>query len=216
MTVTASESFKRGLRELARLPEPEFEELLAGLKAAPLEIGQNRILPDVKVASLPDGGELAKAAIMALMVSGGQRRASRPDVIGATIEALASDGSLDTMQIEALRRRAAAILGIESLGLVAKAQNVLVAHSHTYESARILSDIRAVFGNDVSAPPPAAVIVHMLNIIYNSAGRREIFTVAFDETDIDNLIGVLERARVKNKILKEIIEKSDLRYIGIA
>ena len=216
MAVTTGDPLKRGLREIALLPESAFEEFLAALKAVRLEIGQDRILADVKIASLADGGELAKAAIMALVVSGGQRGVSVPGLVSRTITALASDGSLDAEQSDVLRKRITVVLGIESLGLVVKAQDVLVAHARTYARARILSDIRPVFGNDVSAQPPAAVIVHMLNMIYNRAGRRENFTVALDEKDINQLIEVLERARVKNKTLKEIIEKSGLRYIGVA
>jgi hypothetical protein len=56
----------------------------------------------------------------------------------------------------------------------------------------------------------------MLNVIYYSAGRRETIAVALDEKDIDQLITVLERARVKGKTLRGTIEKTGIKYIGVS
>jgi hypothetical protein len=114
-----------------------------------------------------------------------------------------------------LRHRAKKILDVESLHLIAKAHSVLLEHSCTYSSARIVSDIRTVFGDDISSQPEAAVIVHMLNIVYFNARRREISSIAMDEKDIDQLIAVLERARTKSKSLRETIEKSGVKYVGV-
>ena len=64
-------------------------------------------------------------------------------------------------------------------------------------------------------PPAAAVLVHMLNITYYNARRRERFAVALDQKDLDKMIDVLERARAKEKTLRSMIKAQDVSYIEV-
>lgn len=202
---------KAGLRGIATLSEAAFGELLTTLRSVPFEIVQYQVFPEIEVP----GGDLVLGAVYGLILGRGRPRVPIDEAVEAVVESLASE-DFDNALLDTLRRRAEAILNIESLDLVARAHDVLLEHSSTYSSARIVSDIRAVFGDDVATAPQAAVIVHMLNMVYHSAGRREAIAVALDERDVDLLIAVLERARAKNNVLKATIEKSGLRYIGVS
>lgn len=114
-----------------------------------------------------------------------------------------------------LTQRLSLLLDIPSVKLIVKARDVLVAHANTYASARVISDIRAVFGENADEPPLGAVIVHMLNLDYHSAGRRNGFVVALDTKDIDDLIDILERAKQKTESLKELMNQCGAAYIEV-
>jgi hypothetical protein len=213
MAVTTSlpEPFTQGLRELAALPDAAFTEFLTALKALPVEIRQHLVFPDIPSPDLIKDGSSIKDAVFALLLSRAQRRVP----ISALIDSVVQSVRLDPPLTERLKERARDILQVESLDLIARAHNVLLEHSRTYSSARIVSDIRTVFGNDVTEQPDAAVVVHMMNMIYYKGGRRETFVVALDEKDIDLLIGVLERAKAKSKTLQQTITNSGVLYIPV-
>jgi len=211
-TIQLPEPLLRGLRDIAALSEDDFVVFLEALKSIPTEIRQHRVFPDVLIPGRADNGESMKGAAFALALGRAQRRASIAETAAGLKQTVTG---LNPEQLGVLEQRATAILDIESLDLIARSHYVLLEHSRTYSSARIISDIRAVFGDEVNVQPDGAVIVHMLNVIYNSAGRRENISLALDEKDIDLLMAVLERAREKNKTLKQTIEKSGLKYVKV-
>ena len=208
------EPLRKGLRDIASLSESEFDKFLSALQDIPVEIRQHRVFPDFDLPGFPENGESIKSAAFSLILGLQQRQFPVSEIIDSVIDALKSY-NLENHQMNILRHRIEEILKIESLALIARAHRVLLEHSSTYSSVRIISDIRSIFGDDVTAQPQAAVIVHMLNITYNSAGRRENIALALDEKDIDELISVLERARSKTKTLRSTIEKSGIRYIKV-
>ncbi len=214
-SATIPEPLRKGLRDIASLSEAAFDEFLAALQTIPIEIRQHRIFPDFELPNFPENGESLKAATFGLILGRVQPRVSVSETIEGIIKALKS-ANFEPSQIETLRYRLEQILQIDSLDLIARAHSVLLEHPRTYSSARIISDVRSVFGDDVTLPPQAAVIVNTLNLICYSAGRRETIAVALDEKDIDQLMAVLERARGKTKTLRGTIEKSGVRYIGVS
>jgi len=214
LSVSVPEPLRRGLQTIATLPEQTFQALMSALKTIPLEIRQHRVFPDVTVPGLEEGQTQAiLQTVFGMVIGRAQPRVTVADAVEGLVDSVSR--LIKDDQIETFRRRATEILSLEALDLITRANNVLLEHSCTYSNARIISDIRAVFGDDVTRQPEAAVIVHMLNIVYYSAGRRENMSVALDEKDIDNFIIVLERARSKNNTLKETIKKINLQYIGV-
>jgi hypothetical protein len=193
------------------MSEPSFSEFLAALKAIPLEIRQHRIFPDITTADLPERGEALKGAVFSLLLTHAESRIPIDDLV----EAVSVTSDLNPNAKTTLAARIRAILDIKTLDLIARAHSVLLEHESTYSSARIVSDIRAVFSDDVNQQPDAAVIVHMLNMIFYRSGERETFAVALDEKDIDHLISVLERAKIKTAMLRQTIQKGGLHYIGV-
>lgn len=217
MPAPLPELLVKGLRDIATLPQPLLDEFLSSLRGLPLEIQQNRVFSgsDFKIASLPDGGQSIKDAAFSLLLSRADRRVAAEDFLNSLIEALSLDPAFDKTLIGTLQQRIIEILSIENLDLIARAHDVLLEHPQTFVSARIVSDIRPVFGDSVDEPPAAAVLVHMLNITYYNARRRERFAVALDQKDLDKMIDVLERARAKEKTLRSMIKAQDVSYIEV-
>lgn len=217
MRATLPESLTKGLKAIAVLPGEAFGKLLAFLEAIPTEIKQGEIFnagkPDSGEGILIDDAVISAAFSIVMSRIGG--RLSIDQFVDRLVEGVSPAADLTDAQLQTLRHRAADILNIGSLNLVARAYDVLTEHSQTFTSARVVSDLRAIFGGDISSDPTGMVIVHMLNIVYRSAGRRETFVVALDEKDIDQLLEVLQRAKDKGVTLKRAVETTGIPYIKV-
>ena len=111
-----------------------------------------------------------------------------------------------------VRQRIAKLLSVGGwLAVLAKAQNVRGDQERLFCAARILSDVRPVFGNTPDSIS-AAVVVHSLNITYHQDGEHKDFYVALDTNDLRNLKKTVERAEKKHETLKSLIQKSTIRY----
>lgn len=214
MPVSLPPSLVKGLVDLAALPVPEFDAFLSFLGSIPLEIKQHRVfnIPDFTIPGVADGGQSIKEVAFSLLISRAAGRVPIADFVKQVCRTLELDNGA---RLSTLHERIAAILNMESLDLVARAHDVLLEHQQTFSSARTVSDIRSVFGNDVADGPAAAVLVHMLSMVYYCDGERNNFVLALDEKDVDQLIDVLERAKAKSAALRKTIESTHVPYIRV-
>lgn len=115
------------------------------------------------------------------------------------------------------RDRLQQIMAIDSILITAKAASVLTAHESPFESARVFTDVRPIFGEQdpvsENAKPRAAVLVHMLQLrLAGEESRREIY-VALDNRDLQTLIDALNRAKAKAEELSEFVTRGGLPYL---
>jgi hypothetical protein len=103
----------------------------------------------------------------------------------------------------------------DSLGVAAKVSDVRRQYGSVFCSARILTDIRPVFGPDPGAPPLAAAIVHALRITYHEGDSHKDFYVALDARDLKDLQVLVERATMKEAALKIEVEKTRMKYLEV-
>jgi hypothetical protein len=117
---------------------------------------------------------------------------------------------------ERLEERLAQLLDIGTLDATRKARDLLVEHEHTLHSARILTDIRPVFGPNPDDDPTGALIVHMLKLSYHDESEdvKEIY-IALDTGDSDYLIDMFRRAESKAESLKRVLERAKVPYIDV-
>jgi hypothetical protein len=112
-----------------------------------------------------------------------------------------------------LEGRLAALLGIQSLKLWAKASDVQHQYEDIFFGARIISDIRTVFESD-GVKPLGAMVVHNLEIKSGRGGFHQSHDkfYALDNADLDILEQVIQRAKNKTASLENIIKQSNLTY----
>ncbi len=104
------------------------------------------------------------------------------------------------------KERMIRLLGIESLGTFAKAKDLQAENERTFCDARILTDLRPVFGKSIQDGPKGLVIVHLLKLGYHQdQGEHESFFVALDAEDLNTLKAVIERAEIKAEVIKSKI-----------
>jgi len=113
-----------------------------------------------------------------------------------------------------LRDRLTRALGIEILNVKAKAIALSNEHEHLFCTARIFTDVRPVYGDDVMAPPAAMTITHTLKIDYHAAGGRthEIY-LGLGSGDIAEIREVLDRAEEKARSIRAALEPTKIPVI---
>jgi hypothetical protein len=114
-----------------------------------------------------------------------------------------------------LATRLIEILGIKSLVTVAKAVDVAGEQSHVFHIARIVTDIRPVFGDDPESAPLGAVVVHTLVLEYHDVdGRIKSFYLGLSDTDLRMLDDALARAKSKSNTLRSFLDRAGLEHIN--
>jgi hypothetical protein len=101
----------------------------------------------------------------------------------------------------------------DSLGITAKALDLLTDQEHGCHSVRILSDIRHIFSSDASQRPKAALVLHTLNLVYHEIGGLKEIYVALDSSDLKRLKSAIERAEIKERNLKALLKESGFDFL---
>ena len=101
----------------------------------------------------------------------------------------------------------------DSLGLASKALALSSEFSHTYHSARILTDVRPVFDQEADAEPKGAIITQTIKLEYHEGGEIKELYVTLDSRQMGQLTEMIERAGRKSEFLKSILGRAGIGYI---
>lgn len=205
--LTIPKSERSGLAILREMPTETFAAFLAEVERSPVPPSN---IPGVS----PDDTKLAFAAVSSM----GQVRAYHDvpldEFVSDVCEALIEYEQLKPTEEPQFRDRLMRLLNIESLNITAKAAVLQGEFAFTFCSARIMTDIRPVFREDVLASPPAAVITHTLKIDYHGAmGHLHELYLGIRPQDITEIRDVLDRAEKKIKSLESMLKPLDMRLI---
>lgn len=121
--------------------------------------------------------------------------------------------SLDDAEKEQLKSRLSNLLDNAAILVAAKARLVLIEHEHYLCYARIMTDVRPVFGLDVKRRPTAAMIVHSLKLAYHDGKDIKEFFVALDPPSLDRLSELIDRAKEKEGTMKSVLGTADIQYL---
>lgn len=106
------------------------------------------------------------------------------------------------------------LLRAEVFALVAKAHDLKTDDERTFCSARILTDLRPVFGNEIEAGPRGFVVVHLLKLGYHQGSKEhKEFYLSLDADDLETLRKTIDRAEAKAKSLRPIVK--DVHLFGV-
>jgi len=211
-----------GLLKIKSFTENQFQELVAVLESIPLRINTKRILDDKEInlnTISRDDFNTVRDALLTLYI--GTQNINVPvstyveDVTEIVRKRGGAEWEVPDESIAQLKERLVRVLSIATLQIVVKAYDILTEHSHTFSTARIMTDIRPVFRESAESSPEAAVIIHMLNLDFSKDGKRQEFVVALDTKDVQQLIDILERAKVKTETLKSVISSTGMAYVEV-
>jgi hypothetical protein len=137
------------------------------------------------------------------------------DKVCDAMESLASDElRLSQSEHGQFRENLIELLSADVFTIVSKVQDLATEDEHTFCQARIVTDLRPVFGTRVEDGPRAMVVVHLLKLAYHQGSEaHHQFYVALDEKDLQSLKKVIERAESKAKTLRSVI--GNVRLFGV-
>jgi hypothetical protein len=214
------EPYRPGVSVLANLPESSYKAILEALSRSPSSFTRNRELVAWIASEVKDTPALDLAKLVDTLTSLYRLRLRRP---GTSIQTLADDVTVAARDIPnfkvpegvAFTERLAALLALNSLNTIAlKAKELQLESERTFCEARIITDVRPVFGENVD-DSPSMIIVHTLKLGFHESGHKDIY-VALDAADIASLKKTLERAEDKARKLKALLDATGIRSIDLS
>lgn len=89
------------------------------------------------------------------------------------------------------------------LAISAKAQKLALSQDRTYCEANVLTDLRPIFGPEISAGPVAAVLFHNLVVKFHGSGPEvDQVRFALQRDDLESLRAAIDRAIAKDDIIR--------------
>lgn len=211
--------YQAGLRSLSRLPDDQAERLESALAEMPSRLTTSRLAEHVReaVPELADHARDILDAVLSLIAllpedADGDARAADAARLANDVSAspdLELEPDAEATFAERLRR----LLQLEPVVLAARALDLVTEFDRVYHGARILTDLRPVFGPDARAGAKAAALVATLKIdAHEGDGGVRPHYFALDHADLLELQGVIDRALVKSTELKRLAERLQLPY----
>ena len=204
------------LVQLAALGDDAISELCSLLEANPdvLTSRQAAFEHASKLTKFGDEGFSAVDAVVPLLflkASTGKSTAGLVNEITARlITGDKKEATLTPAAVPNFKRHLGRILELSSLTNRAKALSLATDCQRLFSDAKIVSDVRPVFGEDVSKPPLGAVILHSLKIGFAEDGEEREFFVTLDSKDLRELQSWITRALSKDATLSQFIRQSNI------
>jgi len=103
--------------------------------------------------------------------------------------------------------------GYDSVRLSSKGRDIITSNKNNYNKARVITDIRVVFDENIKEDNKVAVVVHNLKFEYSQRAKKKEFFISLDLSDLRDLKSVIDRAIQKDEIIRE--SKHSLEFIDI-
>jgi hypothetical protein len=202
-----------GLRAIAELSDEVIKDLQTALVDVPHSLTTERLAEHVAkaVPHISDRALETTEALLSLIAllpeDGGGASDLAKDVAHSEDLELA-DGERNPFAERLLR-----LLNLECLSLAARAYDIVTEYERVFHDARILTDMRPVFGPDTSQGPKAALLISTLKIDFHPPdGSLDSHFFALDYADLLRLRDTVERALSKHKSLRAMIKQTGIPY----
>jgi hypothetical protein len=212
--------YQPGLAKIRDLNQNSIEAIRNRLENVP-DTTSPEDLADASASSavnIPGAAGVVEALVSLYVLKSGNESVTLEqfaDDICDAMASLKSDLRLNEEQRISFREKLLTLLSIDRLWLISKAFDLQTDDERTFCDARILTDLRPVFGAQVSEGPRATVIVHLLKLGYHENNKRhQKFYVALDSKDLKELKKVIDRAEEKATALKSKFK--ELRFLGLS
>jgi hypothetical protein len=208
------------LNSIRKLSESSAKELLKALESTSIESSSEEMCEHIaaKVPSIPKE-ELAEITdvLYAMYHVREFSDLSRNGFLKELVDSVRehADPSIADEELPLIRQRFKDLLSIGTLETISKAVGLQRENQRIYCEAKIISDIRPIFGDDVKQKPVAATLEHSLQLHYHEDGDHKQFYVVLDEVDLENLEQAVQRAKTKADTLTKVLSDSGIPRLGI-
>jgi hypothetical protein len=198
-----------GLELLARLDEAALRNLIAALRATQPRLQTREIAAAIRSSwqqSEPDLVAIIDALVelQSFKSFAGMMDAGIVDAVTQQFAAHLKIGP------DVFKRHLSELLDLDiPLGVVARARTILLEFERGMSDIRVLTDIRPIFGKDVTRPPVAVAIIQNLRITYYQDGEFKDFFVAMDGADLAKMRIALERAEYKAESIRNALKATN-------
>jgi len=208
-----SEGLLQSLIPLARVTHQDMHALLLVLSKSTKQtlaiedaiVSATSQIPGISEKTIIEREQLAEA-IAGLHYLKQSSRLSSSELIDEILYSFEIIENLDDpSERENLSDVLRSVLESEPITISTKSMALLQNHERLYLKSSTISEVRPVFQDNPEEPILAALVVHELKITFRQDGRVSDLFFLMDAADLEELIGVAERARKKaNSISKTL------------
>ena len=208
------------LNSVRRLSQPAAAELLRALESAQITASAEEMTSNI-AGSVPSIAREELGKILDVLYSLYHVREfselNRNSFLKELVESVRENATpkISDEELPIIRQRFKDLLGLKTLEVISKAVGLQREEERIYCEAKIISDIRPVFGENIKVKPVAATITHSLKISYHENGDHKEFYIVLDEVDLDELEQVIKRAKTKTETLDQVLSDSGIPRLGI-
>jgi hypothetical protein len=208
----------RDLIDFAALTSAEVTAVRAAIELSAIDDLDEDALAGCFEAALPTaegaadrGARLAKAlwSICRLLVDSSNDAETTLDYIG---DWSIKDAGLPKATWATARMNLLQLSDLDVLYAAVKSEQVRGECERQLQTAKILTDIRPVFGRDVG-PPSCFVLIHTLHLTHTSAEHDAELFVSVDEDDLRHLRSQIDRAFEKADELRSLKLSNEVKIL---
>ena len=128
------------------------------------------------------------------------------------VTSVAADPNLNLSEAQSrkLRERLLDILQSPAVVGLARAMDVAREHEKALHTARIITDIRPVFAEEIDQEPLGAVVLHTLRLEYSADMEMQTIALAVSHAHLEVLKATISRAEQKAAAAASLLERADL------
>jgi hypothetical protein len=212
---------REGLAKLVALKKESIDELLSALAESPPSIDADelaaRITLQTKTIPQEDIAIIA-STVLSFYFARTYLGYSIPEFAKEVCESIASGGiddlELPTEECEQFQANLIRILSVNSLAAKIKARTLLRDYERILCDARILTDLRPVFGSNPEDAPAGAGIVHTLRIRYHKGKDLKDVYIVLDSDEVEGLRKSTERAKLKAESLRSVLKAASITDVS--
>lgn len=226
--LTIPERFRAGVSAIRSLSEQETRAIkesldLGAQQSQSLEARKDEIVVTaVASASGPDRSsdlKLIAEALTALYSVRSSREMSIEEFANDVAEALEELPDehlrLPSGERDDFKRKLVLLLGADFFTVVSKSVELRSEHERTFCHARIITDLRPVFGSVVEDGPKAMIVMHHLRLAYHEGDHEtRDFYVSLEAEDLRTLRLLIDRAEAKARGLKGNV-RANMPLLGV-
>lgn len=158
----------------------------------------------------------ARALLSMMLSTAAHAEASELDISELSDEMASSEAlSLGNEGQQRLAARIKYLVEQRSTQVLHKSLALMQEHQSVFLDARIITDIRPVFGGEVSEGLDAVVLTHSLKVDFVREDKRNSFHVALDQSDLRVMKSTIERAIDKATSLRESLEAAGIANLTL-
>lgn len=214
------QEYREGIAKFVSLSDESFQELIAALEQTPPALKYSTVATNVasKVTSIPkdDVEDIVEIAVSLNIVRHGVDVAEA-EFLDDVLEGL-DETDVDALHLtgearDRFKRRLSTLLSTRSLQVASRVRSLQIEHDRRFCSARILTDIRPVFGVNPDDAPMAAVVTNTLRVSYHHNSELKDVYLVLTADDLKKLRESIERAEKKAQSLKAVLDAAKVPYL---
>ncbi len=208
-------------KALFGLQERQWEELLASLKQQPSQTDVGAFATQVlqEIRGIPNADDILQMVLSLCGVRFDLRLSAKSFVEEIRSAAKATGSAAidpDQLDWDTLSKKLEQLFSDESsVCETAKLRGLSWDRPNVYSEAKLISDLRPVFGTEVTEPPQLFLMAHSLRITFHDGERiREMF-FSLEPKDLRALNGEVARALSKEEAIVDFVTQTGGQMRGM-